>query len=594
MPLHRFPVLQALAQYIAGMNNFFNETSIASGIHKIGPWMCIALVSLLVNLVLFRNFRNEVRKTAAMSKHSCWNYFDRNGIRLPKLVHRITRSSSSVSKGYETVLKRLIESADFGILVGDELLTREERARLELLTSSILTHSQLPYATEYDIQRHCTGVLEDVIRCSIELSNCVELLNELVIASSRSDIWVVVTRNGIPVGVIEIKKPREKGGGVDPMESQTNKGQLLSYMYRLRHYFGIREVFGIISTYEGWQICWLPEADAIAGATSLFKGSSDFDVMAQAAPADSLEGVMHASRVYRFDDFELPQVLLSVLKKMHWSCEHRDPTFVSVARSHCLTLTESRYTWGRLKAKTLSLYDGGSKESAPREFSLLRSLKGGSTCQTWLAADKEGRIKVVKLFLLPRAPSRKENKEEWEQQVQALKCAVEQELSYWLECGFSLVYDTVLDNSFALILPMAICAQRGSSINPHYNFRGGAENLYAALGIEMMNEFAHEASKCDAEVVLRQCIGRMASKCLIHDDIAWRHVAVFPEFSVVKKMATRKSSRGSSQASDEKSVTLDGVSGMFIDLGRVSRSTSAAEAEDAMLRSCYMKGMLIP
>ena len=87
----------------------------------------------------------------------------------------------------------------------------------------------------------------------------------------------VVLRNGVPVGVIEIKCPntsdlgqlreRCRVGVSDPFVL----GQLYNYMMLLRSNFGVQTVFGIVSNYICTRFAWLsddsdpsPNADAVA------------------------------------------------------------------------------------------------------------------------------------------------------------------------------------------------------------------------------------------------------------------------------------------------------------------------------------------
>ncbi len=54
---------------------------------------------------------------------------------------------------------------------------------------------------------------------------------------------------------------------VEPSQGQEIFKQLLGYMITLRHAHGVKHVFGIMTTYEKWVICWLPEADDLARST---------------------------------------------------------------------------------------------------------------------------------------------------------------------------------------------------------------------------------------------------------------------------------------------------------------------------------------
>lgn len=67
---------------------------------------------------------------------------------------------------------------------------------------------------------------------------------ELSVFGDRSDI-VVFRLRGIPVGVVEVKKP---GGSI--MENKLAHGQVYDYMKRLRQFHGLDHVFGILTTQQ--------------------------------------------------------------------------------------------------------------------------------------------------------------------------------------------------------------------------------------------------------------------------------------------------------------------------------------------------------
>ena len=79
-------------------------------------------------------------------------------------------------------------------------------------------------------------------------------LNEL--SESTTDIWIVC-QGGAPIGVVEVKKPDEN----DTLRHAAVQGQLFDYMLRLQSFFGLQHVFGILTNYEQWRICWMPQAD---------------------------------------------------------------------------------------------------------------------------------------------------------------------------------------------------------------------------------------------------------------------------------------------------------------------------------------------
>jgi hypothetical protein len=108
--------------------------------------------------------------------------------------------------------------------------------------------SKLTYSSESDIQTYVRCVLIDAI-CVAGLSNEVTCSNEPSIYQLRPDIWIVCTSSGVPIGVVEVKKPDK-----NIMNSPSLHGQIFDYMLRLRHFIGLKSVFGITTTYAQWRI----------------------------------------------------------------------------------------------------------------------------------------------------------------------------------------------------------------------------------------------------------------------------------------------------------------------------------------------------
>ena len=145
---------------------------------------------------------------------------------------------------------------------------------------------------------------------------------------------------GIPAGVIEVKTPKPDGRVLD---SPLLAGQLYDYMMLLRSFYGLQSIFGVMTTYYEWRICWLDtsESKSLASATSLphvrgeadTAGSSlksllddeDVDTTNEedeaegeelVDPSPSLRRQVFATDIYSFSDEALLPMLASVLEKM--------------------------------------------------------------------------------------------------------------------------------------------------------------------------------------------------------------------------------------------------------------------------------------
>lgn len=125
--------------------------------------------------------------------------------------------------------------------------------------------TEFNWGSEADIQTFVQAVIADAIEAA-GLRGVLTAARELSMFRLRPDIWVVVTKNGVPIGIVEVKKP-----GAKILESSSVFGQTYDYLLRLKSFHGLKFVFGIVATYNEWRIFWLPESDAIAAAVTVDK-----------------------------------------------------------------------------------------------------------------------------------------------------------------------------------------------------------------------------------------------------------------------------------------------------------------------------------
>lgn len=133
------------------------------------------------------------------------------------------------------------------------------------LTWTFFHSTEMTWASETDIQNYVQAVIADAIAAA-GLQGVLKATRELSVFRLRPDIWVLVKQNGIPIGVVEVKKP---GGKI--LESGFVFGQIYDYLLRLKSFHGLKFAFGIVATYNEWRIFWLPEGDE-AAATTVSKG----------------------------------------------------------------------------------------------------------------------------------------------------------------------------------------------------------------------------------------------------------------------------------------------------------------------------------
>lgn len=117
------------------------------------------------------------------------------------------------------------------------------------------------YSREFQVQVHLDNVVKDVIRsCKYELKTDTEAaLNGL-----KVDVGIIRNQNGA-VGTMEVKQPRRQNVSPpdpDPMVHPKVVTQVCSQMIPLRTMYGVKNVYGILSTYSSWRFFrWVPAGE---------------------------------------------------------------------------------------------------------------------------------------------------------------------------------------------------------------------------------------------------------------------------------------------------------------------------------------------
>ncbi|KAM9981284.1 hypothetical protein ACTFIY_003576 [Dictyostelium cf. discoideum] len=203
-----------------------------------------------------------------------------------------------------------------------------------LLWKSLRGQNSLTYSTKSDI---------------VTLSNHVVLMlvaNDFGVSGLKPDIMVLANSIGLPIGIIEVKKPSK-----NIMENERLHGQTFNYMLSIAEMYGQEDVYGISTTYDCWRVYWLPRCDRSAI-------SSELDVISQSKTTlekpvtitstsnlqDSIttiddillptpnKRIVYRSKVYEYSDKHLPKVLYSVLMKMYYSKRKEEIPLLDVKR----------------------------------------------------------------------------------------------------------------------------------------------------------------------------------------------------------------------------------------------------------------------
>ena len=99
------------------------------------------------------------------------------------------------------------------------------------------------------------------------LSESLTLTPEMGTFELRPELWVLRVA-GMPVGVVEVKKP---GKGV--LDHENVLGEVYDYLLHLPNFYGARQMIGIVTTYREWRVCWLnnPETQVLMKADEVLE-----------------------------------------------------------------------------------------------------------------------------------------------------------------------------------------------------------------------------------------------------------------------------------------------------------------------------------
>lgn len=178
----------------------------------------------------------------------------------PPLKYAVSRSGPSIPRNHDraTFVERC-----FGLL-GINNIVRIPSALWREYRHAIRNGQMgITVSTEADIAHQVRPALSEVIEA---LGLQFYLLSEVQIFWIRPDIYIVATASGIPKGIVEVKK-----AGEIAMTNEFIAGEVFDHMMHLHSVFGVRQVFAILTSYDEWRVCWLPddESNKLAAADSL-------------------------------------------------------------------------------------------------------------------------------------------------------------------------------------------------------------------------------------------------------------------------------------------------------------------------------------
>lgn len=323
------------------------------------------------------------------------------------------------------------------------LLSRDIFNGIQGDSSGISTmYGRVRYASENDI----AGLVKNFvfhILSSMGYGDDAEVHSEVATFSIRPDLWVVSIR-GIPVGVIEVKKP-DVPGKPSAMSHPNVLGELFDFMKHLPNFYGVHPVFGILTNFQSWRIAWLPDeaTDSLAAESVEFdddgegvqeetgkvakiqsksqreelrelrptasrvnpiihaveeEGPSTEDEKENVDSVNSRKGFLHVSKVFHRHD---PETLLAVCSAIVKMCEAKISPFSNpfdkLSQRTLLKFTKGNdsVVWTRLDVAPM-----WNKAAHPKKYLYaVEDLGRGANGRVWLVCTSSGAVGVLKFSL---------------------------------------------------------------------------------------------------------------------------------------------------------------------------------------------------
>jgi len=445
---------------------------------------------------------------------------------------------------------------DFGCVMEIDEALKERSRNTTSLTFNSSGYRDNYYGSERDVQGHVYKVIIDILSAS-SLYDQLDINFELKITSldnSQGSDHIVINCEGFHLGAVVIKKP----GLLTEYQEPKVYGQLYDYMAMIQSFCGVKHALGIFTNYNEWVICWFPESNDCATATTL-----DYECV-HVPPPDTSKRELCVSTTYtRSNTKQLFIALCSAFKKMAKNLSSaQPPLFLSHQRNYIAMPLNGLMCWEKRSfPENLSLQ---SFTIAKPTLYLLCDCRAGSDGRVWLACDGEAHFAVIKFL--------------------GNEDADDKEVSYWHLLGFHRVYYGYYDRVASVVLPYAFTYRKDQYDQIGINYSrwkvpvvprkaqaeaadnsDGGDSDDIPRNLKLIDGYASLVEQLNAKdpiAVLRECIQKCIDNQLVHNDIKWRHVGLFP-------------------------VPREGVDGYdlianFIDLTDMRQVGSKAEAEESM------------
>eukprot|EP00161_Ancyromonas_sigmoides_P024843 TRINITY_DN81_c1_g1_i10.p1 TRINITY_DN81_c1_g1~~TRINITY_DN81_c1_g1_i10.p1 ORF type:complete len:688 (-),score=145.74 TRINITY_DN81_c1_g1_i10:282-2261(-) len=184
-------------------------------------------------------------------------------------VHTIKDCSSTATKPHvhdynDPPKTTLVE--DFGRA---DLQWRERGDNGRRLTSIFNGATQdgetLSTRNEGSLATYVGDILHDCVK-ALGLHSWVAINPEVTSLQIRADFWVIYDPDNRPIGTVEVKQhgaltDRHGARYASAVEHPGVLAQVRDQLSHLRHVWGVKQAFGIVTTLRAWRVCWLDDED---------------------------------------------------------------------------------------------------------------------------------------------------------------------------------------------------------------------------------------------------------------------------------------------------------------------------------------------
>ena len=297
-----------------------------------------------------RNYKKDIElqeKDRELYAKSVQRLF-KEGLKGFKIIRNIGTMSSYTSSHNAA---NIVSNGRFGLIENLEHFLHRITNNTSVVLAAMQDRNEYYYSNEQGLAILVNHVLCDVIRMC-NLSDRLMIVAEKTIMQSAKKSYrpdaIVIEIGGKPVTVAEYKTPysqqqKQSAGSTDPtvFQSKLNNasvlGQMFDYLTMFRTFFGRVEMYGILTDFEGFRICWLPDIDAAAARTTWIPDDSAVDLIHFATTRE-----LCCTGVYHKDDPMLIKALMSAMLKSY----HGRIVPVSLLSHTRLYLVSSQDSWG--------------------------------------------------------------------------------------------------------------------------------------------------------------------------------------------------------------------------------------------------------